>query len=343
MSRARALVACGGLLLVATAAPSAPPELRSDGRRAMGTVLEITLAAPDGSSPEALLDGLFAEVSRLEGIFTNFDDASALSRLNRAAGSGPQPVPAELAEILAVSRSWWEVTGGAFDVTVGPLVALWKEAERAGGAPEPDRLAAARARVGSQRIRVSRSDATAELADAGMSVDLGGIAKGYAIDRLADAVRAAGVESAFVSFGQSSLWALGAPPDAPGWRVLVRDAADGFAGVATLRDRALSVSGSLGQWHVVHGRRRGHVIDPRSGEPLARPLQSAVTAPTAAAAEALSTAVLVLGTRAGIDLLEALPGTEGLLVDAEGARFTTRGWSQAVAFEWFADEAGAGP
>jgi thiamine biosynthesis lipoprotein len=115
--------------------------------------------------------------------------------------------------------------------------------------------------------------------------------------------------------------------------VLLRDAAEGFVGVATLRDRALSVSGSLGQWREIAGHRFGHVLDPRTGQPVTRRLQVAVTAPNAASAEALSTALLVLGEREGIALLEALPDTEGLVIDADGQRSMTRGWSEAVAFE----------
>lgn len=343
MSRVGALLALGGFLLVAAPARSDPSTLRSDGRQAMGTVLEITLGRGGEVDADALLARLFAEAGRLERIFTRFDEESALSRLNRAAGSGPQPVPEELAEILIASRHWWKRTGGSFDVTVGPLVALWKGAESAGQPPAPAVLMATRARVGSDRIRVSRAEGTAELAQPGMSVDLGGIAKGFAVDRLARELRAAGVDAALVSFGQSSLWAIGTPPDAHGWRVLLRDAADGFVGVATLRDRALSVSGSLGQWREIAGRRFGHVLDPRTGQPVTRRLQVAVTARNAVAAEALSTALLVLGEHEGIALLEALPDTEGLVIDADGQRFMTRGWSEAVAFESLPSLAGARP
>jgi thiamine biosynthesis lipoprotein len=146
--------------------------------------------------------------------------------------------------------------------------------------------------------------------------------------------------AALLSFGQSSMRAVGAPPGARGWRILLRrpDVADGpresaFAGVLTLRDRSLSVSGSLGQWVEIAGRRYGHVIDPRSGRPLERRLVSAVVAPDATLAEALSKALLVLGEDEGMALLDGLPEVEGWLADADGRQWSTRGWAEAVRFE----------
>jgi thiamine biosynthesis lipoprotein len=324
---ARALAAAVALL----AAPARGDVEVSDGRYAMGTILEITLEAPDTARGRALLDAAYAEVARLERVMTLFDDASDLARLNRAAGQGPQPVDPDLARLLARSAELARATGGAFDVTVGPLVALWKEAARSGRAPDAATLRSTRARVGSDAIRVHGAE-RAEIARAGASVDLGGVGKGWAIDRVAEQLRAAGIANALVSFGQSSLWALGAPRDAQGWRLLVRRPDGGFAGVATLRDRAVSVSGSLGQSSEIEGRRYGHVIDPRSGEPLARPLEAMVLCADATTAEAASKALLVLGEAEGVALLGRL-GCEGVLVGAGGVRHATPGWQSASRFE----------
>ncbi len=115
--------------------------------------------------------------------------------------------------------------------------------------------------------------------------------------------------------------------------MLVRDAAGGFDGIATLRDCALSVSASLGRSRQIAGRRYGHVLDPRTGRPLTRQRQAVVSAKSAAAAEAVSTALLILDAREGIELLDALPGVEGRLVEADGARLESAGFSEAVAFE----------
>lgn len=326
MTRSAVLV-----LVLALASGAHAGELVNDGRYAMGTILEITLDVPDPAAGRALLDALYVEVARLERAMTLFDDTSDLSRLNRNAGRGPQPVDPDLARLLALSADYAKRTEGAFDVTVGPLVALWKEAATRGRVPDAEALAAARARVGSDSIRVPAPD-RAELVRKGAAVDLGGVAKGYALDRLAERVRAAGVTSALLSFGQSSTWAIGAPAGESGWRLLVRRPDGGFAGIATLRDRAVSVSGSLGQSSEIEGRRFGHVIDPRTGEPLIRPLEAMVLCPTAALAEAASKALLVLGEKRGIGLLGEL-GCEGLLIGAGGRPHATPGWDAATAFE----------
>jgi thiamine biosynthesis lipoprotein len=165
-----------------------------------------------------------------------------------------------------------------------------------------------------------------------MAIDLGGIGKGYALDRLTSLLRSQGLSQALLDFGQSSIWALGIPPDAEGWHLLVQQPDGETADLITLRDQALSVSGSLGQTFVVNGDRYGHVIDPRSGEPLRRDLLACVIAPSATQAEALSKALLILGEHEGVALLQRFPGVEGLLVEAGGRRWMTPGWpSQEIA------------
>ncbi|MEW6296981.1 MAG: FAD:protein FMN transferase [Thermodesulfobacteriota bacterium] len=314
--------------------PRAALGCQSDGRYVMGTVLEITLCPTGPDQPAQdhhLFDALFATATRLDTLFTTFIPTSPLSRLNAQAGRGAVTVPPELVDILSVSLQYWHLTKGTFDVTVGPLVALWRRAGETQTFPSPTAVRQARARVGSDNITLSRQGQVA-LARHGMAIDLGGIGKGYALDQLVSLLKARNVRHALLDFGQSSLWALGQPPAAPGWRLLLRQPNGQFAGIITLRDQALSVSGSFGQTFEVHGRQYGHVIDPRSGEPLRRDLLACVIAPNAAQAEALSKALLILGEQDGIPLLEHLPGVEGLLLEANGQRWMTAGWEQATAF-----------
>lgn len=302
--------------------------LVSDGRVAMGTVLEITLA---GAAPEGTFEALFAEAARLETLFSRHDPSSTLSALNRHAGEGPRRVEPELAQILADALVHARATRGAFDVTVGPLVRLWEASARRGVPPGAAELERLQARVGTHALQVALPDRVA--LRAGAAVDLGGIAKGWALDRVAGRLRAAGRSRALLAFGQSSFVALGAPPGAPGWRLLVRDAEDGFAGTVTLRDRALSVSASLGQWTEIAGRRYGHVLDPRSGTPLVRHRVTVVAARSAAEAEAWSTALLVLPAEQGLVLAEAKPGIEALLLEPGAWRRETSGFRSATGFE----------
>jgi thiamine biosynthesis lipoprotein len=324
-------VAVATPLLAAAALLPAAAAVVEDGRYAMGTVLELTLEVDDPSSGAALLGRCFERVAELERRATRFDAESELEALNRRAGTGPVPLSSDLAGLLDRALAYRKLTRGTFDVTVGPLVELWTEAARRGALPSPDSLAAARARVGEGRVRLGPGP-SATLPQTGSAVDLGGIAKGYALDVLEGLLRGAAVERALASFGRSSLQAIGAPAGGAGWRVLLRGPDESPLGTLTLVDSALSVSSSFGQWSEIEGRRYGHVIDPRTGQPLTAAAEAVVVTREGALAEALSKALLILGPE-GIPLLESLPDVEGLLIEESGALRATRGFSARVAFE----------
>jgi len=321
--------ALAALLLCAFACGGDTPE-KSDGRLQMGTIFEITLVGLDEAEAETLLEQLYAEVARLEGRYSRHDSDAELARLNRAAGGPPMPVSADLFELLRLSERWREQSRGAFDVTVGAWVVLWERAAQRDRLPTAGERTATQSRAGAGALRLFASR-QAQLV-AGVTLDLGAIGKGAALDVLADRVREQGVPAALLNFGQSSYWAHGARPGTEGWRLALRDPAGGLAGTLTLTDQALSVSASRGQSAVIEGRRYGHIIDPRTGEPLLRDAQAAVIAPSAAAAEAISTALLVLGPDAGLAWVESLLDCEALWIDADGTR-QTEGWSEATRFE----------
>ena len=335
MRTAQAATALAFLLACARTAPPEDPAVVcpvtvSDGQYLMGTVLEISLCVPDRARGETLLRELFAEVALLERMLSRFDVRSDLSKLNRAAGSGPFRVAPQLAELTELSLGYTELSHGTFDVTVGPLVMLWLEAERTHELPSAAELAAARARVGPGVVRVDTASSTVDLLAPGAMLEFGGVAKGWTLDRLARKLRAAGVSRALLAFGQSSLCAIGKPAGWDGWGVLLGDASGGFAGTAQLVDQSLSISGSLGQYTEIAGRRYGHVIDPRSGEPLTQARVAGALAADGARSEALSKALLILGEKDGIALLESLPDTEGILIDESGKTWETSGWSKAA-------------
>ena len=310
-----------------------------DGRYAMGTALEATVLADTEAEARAGLEEVFDLVARLESLLTIFDPESEVSRLNARAGETPRAVDPRLARILSDARSYTALTRGAFDVSVGPLIALWTEASRSGRLPTEQALDRARARVGAEGIVVDATGAVG-LSRPGMAIDLGGLAKGWALDRAREALTARGVTAAFVSFGQSSILALGEPEEAPpgsGWRVLVRNpdpdaSAGSYAGIATLREGSLSVSSSFGAWSEIEGRRYGHVLDPRSGRPMTRAAQAVVLARSGALAEALSKALLVLEPAEAIDLLESQEGVEGLLIPEGGDTRATSGFAAATSW-----------
>jgi len=318
------------LLACACASVAGPHSARvTDGRYVMGTVLEITLDGVRAARARQTLEALFAIAERLDGLMTAYDSRSQISRLNRAAGEGPQLVDPDVFDLLQRSRAWSALTGGSFDVTVGPLVELWIDAAVADVPPTAAEIDHARALVGAEKIRL-HSDGRVELSRAGVTVDLGGVAKGYALDRMLPVLRERGVGSALIDFGQSSTVAVGAPHDAAGWRLLVRGPSEEVLGVITLSDQALSISSSFGHWLEIRGRRYGHVIDPRTGLPLTRLMQAHIVAPEAGLAEALSKALLILPPEEGIALVAAQAGCEGMLVDADGRVSRTPGWDRAT-------------
>ncbi len=329
--------ACAALLSVliqGCVTDAIPERMISDGRYAMGTILEIAIEGLEAQPAARALDALYDEALRLDRLLSIYDPESEISRLNRTAGRGKQQVDPEVVEILKLSIAYSELTRGAFDVTIGPLVDLWVEAADRNAPPTAAELASARLRVGADRISAISGDGVS-FAGEGMKLDLGGIAKGYALDRMLPLLERHGIESALLNFGQSSSWAVGAPAGSPGWRLLVRGPEGRFAGLITLRDQALSVSGSQGQWVEIGGRRYGHIIDPRSGEPLMRARQAVVVSQRAALAEALSLALLVLDAETGLALVAAAPDCEGLLIERGGALLSTPGWEAAVRFEPF--------
>ncbi len=319
---------------MAAGLPAARVAWASDGRYVMGTVLELTLPVRSGEVDRAqeMLERCFVLAAELDGLLSRFDPESDVSRLNAHAGDGRLlRIDSRTAELLGFSRRATALTRSSFDVTVSPLIGLWSAAARSDRVPEAHELAGALRLVGADRIRLE-PDGRAGLDLVGMSVDLGGVAKGFALDAIAARIREAGMSQALLSFGKSSVWALGAPPDGSGWRLLLESPDAGYAGVIELADLALSVSSSLGQSSEIAGRRYGHVIDPRSGWPLVRGKQAAVVARSASLAEVLSTALLILSEEDGRAVLET-QAAEARVVDDQGRTWETRGWQRTTKFE----------
>lgn len=261
---------------------------------AMGTLLDVTLYHRERDGGLSILREACRETQRLETLLSRHLPTSELSHLNARAGQGPSMVSAELVDLLAVARQWAEDTQGAFDPTVGVFLKLWREAAGRGDGPAAVHSQAARRQVGWSKLRLI-PPCQVELTTAGMSLDLGGIAKGYAVDRMGALLQRRGIRHALINFGESSLMAIGPMPGGRPWPVLVRplDKAVGVGALA-IQDQAVGTSASFGQTFTLAGKSLSHIIDPRHGRPLERPLAVTVVAPTATAAEALSTALLVL-------------------------------------------------
>ena len=283
----------------------------------MGTYLEMTLWHNEPQTAKRLIRGAVQEVHRLDAILSNYDPDSALSRLNRHAGAGSMRVPVELFELLASSRELGEKTGGMFDVTVGPLMELWQKAAAKNQVPSASELNQARSLVNYRNLSLSRPDKAA-LIRSGMNIDLGGIGKGYAVDRMTKMLKASGVGAALINFGGSSMSAIGAPPGKKAWEIAVQDTDGRLRGAIHLRDLALSTSGSMGHWWPINGRNYGHLIHPLTGVPMTVARMATVITRSATQAEALTKPLILLGERA-LPIIEKFSDAEAVIVPASGA------------------------
>lgn len=278
----------------------------------MGTLLDITIWHPDREDAKRILRRSVQEVHRLEGILSHYDPQSALSLLNRQAGQGKVKTDLELFQILAIAIDFSIKTSGYFDVTVGPLLGLWRQAAEKGSMPDPHALAQAVELVGYRNLRLYHSGEV-ELVHRGMMIDLGGIGKGYAVDRIVEIFRQARVRTALINFGGSSIYALGNPPGEDSWKIGLQGTNGRWVGTLHLRDRALSTSGSMGRSWKIGGKRYGHLINPKNGLPATETRLAVVTAPTATEAEAL-TKPLILLEKKEMTLIKRFSQAEALLI-----------------------------
>ncbi|MFQ5694852.1 MAG: FAD:protein FMN transferase [Terriglobia bacterium] len=306
--------AASGVLGQRVAGEERPPLVRR-AHYVMGTLFEIKAYGADREATAAALEQAFAAIRHVDEVMSHYRPESDLMRLNRQRALDAVPVPADLYAVLREAIRYGELSGGALDVTVRPLILLWEEAGERGRLPDEQELAERRSRVGFRHLELLEGSRV-RLARAGVEVELGAIGKGWAVDRAVEILRAHGIENAFLSAGTSTVFGLGGGPAGDGWVVEVLDPCDPARtlGTVRLRDASLSTSASYERYWEIEGRRYGHIIDPRTGwsvEPLAG---VTVVAPTATESDALATAVYVLGREEGAALLARLE-RRGLLVE----------------------------
>jgi thiamine biosynthesis lipoprotein len=281
----------------------------------MGTILEIVLAAENDLGDQAFAS-LFAIARRHDEIFSTFKPESPVSRFNRFGSNRVAfAVPAEMIELAAISQQLADQTQGAFDITVGPLVKLWQEAVRRKRWPRADEIQAARQRVGAHRIEINFSARTIAALAEGVELDFNGIAKGYCVDKMVDALREAGINHALINFGESSIYALGKDPSGSLWSVEVRDPRRPTETALRLRLSQMAIGSSASYEHLskLNGRPINHIVDPRTGMPANSHTAVTVVAASATIADALSTALVVLSPDEGLRVLKNFPGAEAVI------------------------------
>ncbi len=287
----------------------------------MGTLVELKVFGTNEDELERATAAAFAEMRRVEALLTSYRPESEISRLSRAAG--PFIVSEETAALLQRGQLLARQTGGAFDLTLGQLKQVWGIESDRPLVPSQAELQAALTAIGPEALQIEGRSVSKRSAE--LQVELGGIAKGYAVDRVLEMLRQAGVTSAAVNAG-GDIGLLGAKQGQP-WRIAIQHPrkTGELLTVLPLVNRAVVTSGDYERYFERNGIRYHHIFDPRTGSP-ARGCQSVtVVAADAATADALATAAFVLGPQQGLRLLERLPEVEGLLVGRDGGIFQTSG------------------
>src|SRR5512133_1567585 len=278
----------------------APPLHRYEfNRPAMGTLFTITLYAPDESAARQAAKAAFTRIDALEDIMSDYQADSELMKLCEPPPGKPVPVSAELFDVMARAQLIAERSHGAFDITIGPYVRLWRFARKRKVRSSPAEMSAARAAIGFDKLQLDSKSQTVTLLAPNMRLDLGGIAKGYAADQALALLKGRGIDRALVA--ASGDIALGNPPPGQrGWKVDISGLNDGTAtgGQLLLHNCGISTSGATEQSILIDGIRYSHILDPRTGLGLTNRIQATVIAPNATTTDALATTVCVLGPQA---------------------------------------------
>jgi thiamine biosynthesis lipoprotein len=294
----------------------------------MGTVFEIV--AYD-HSPEHATDAIekaFQEIVYLDDLLSDYKPDSALSTLNRTAHFHAQSVPPDLYEIVDQSVRFSRLSDGMFDVSIAPLVNLWKAALRGEGMPSPEQQEKVRSCVGYQKIELTPPDRIGFRSPC-LQLDLGAIGKGYAVDRAAEILRSSGIRDALVNAGGSTILAMGCPPDQAAWLVHLRDPSNKIDPHVMLEDESVSTSEQTPS-SLLGSASAGHIIDPETGMPLRTAFAVSAVSRTATESDALSTTLLLLGPIKGKALVNKMAGVSAIWVSPEAHVETVSGGPQIL-------------
>ena len=301
--------------------PKEPVELDSGHRITMGTFARAVVIAPDAAARQCV-EGAFAEIDKVDSLMSDYKSDSELSKVNRTAFEHVVKVSQPTFEVLQKAIEFSELSAGAFDITVGPLVDLWRAAGEANSPPTEDELQQAQSRVGYEKLILDANEMTVRFAVDGMRLDLGGIAKGYAIDKAIEAMQHHGAFGAMVDIG-GDIRCFGVPPkERDTWRIGVQDpnhteeflASSAPLLVLNLTDAAIATSGGYRRFALIDGNKYSHIIDRKTAVGAQSLSSVTIIANDAITADALATAVSVLGEEKGLALIEKIPQTDAILI-----------------------------
>ncbi len=312
-------------LLLSCSGNQSTPVLHKSSRLLMGTLVEITLVG-ENEKTESATQAIIAEMERIEKL-TSFHKPSELTRVNANAGNGAIKADGELLKIVAEALRIAQQTQGAFDPTIGAVSRLWQfSGSDEARLPAESEITAALQKVGWDRVKVDPKEGTVLLPEKGMALDLGGIVKGYTLNRVADIAKRSGLSGALVNLGGDIL-ALGEKDTDRPWRVGVEDPRNnrGIVAVTQLKDRMIFTSGDYERYFIKDGQRYHHILDPNTGYPADNLRSATIVGPIGMTLQPLGTAAFVMGVEKGLKLIQSVEGTRGFLIDSEGKYHLTDG------------------
>jgi len=298
----------------------------------MGTAIQLSAWTADEGAAVAAFERAFIEFDRLDALMSVWKEGSDILRINAAAGKSAVPVSPEVREVLRDSQEVSEWTAGKFDVTFAALSGLWKfDQDIDGRVPDRAQIAPRLPLIDYRALQIDDRAGTAALARAGMQVNLGGIGKGYAIDRAVTILRGSGLTDFMIQAG-GDLFVAGRRGDRP-WRVGVQDprgAPNTIFAAIDLTDAAFSTSGDYERFFMRDGHRYHHILDPDTGEPATRSRSVTIMVKNATVADGLSKGVFILGGEQGMALIERLPDVEGVIVTADNQVLVSSGLKERL-------------
>ena len=294
----------------------------------MGTVFEIV--AYDQSSEHAsnAIEKAFQEIVRIDDLLSNYKPDSALSNLNRSAHFHAETVPPDLYRVIDQAVQFSRLSDGKFDISIAPLVDLWKAAIRGEGTPSQAQQEEVRGCVGYEKIELTPPDMI-RFRSSCLRLDLGAIGKGYAVDRAAEVLHSMGIRNALVNAGGSTILAMGSPPNQKAWLVHLRDPSNKIDPQVMLKDESVSTSEQTAP-SLLGNDSAGHIIDPDTGLPLKTVFAVSAVSKTATASDALSTTLLLLGPTKGKAMIKNMADVSAVWISPEAQVETATGGPQIL-------------
>ncbi len=297
----------------------------------MGTLVEISVFEKDENIVQLAIQNAFDEIQRLEGLMSTHIPNSEISKINQAAGIEPVPVSPEVFEVIDRALYWAEQTDGALDISIGPVQELWAFEGDHPSLPDKNTLEQALSKVDYRKIRLENQ--TVFLTDKGMSIHLGAIAKGYAVDRAIYILQEKDIHHAFINAG-GDLKTLGHRPDRTAWKIGLQHPRkpESILASFSLSVKAVATSGDYQKYFDQDGTRYHHILNSKTGYPVIGTMSATVITDTVMDADALSTALFVMGAEKGLAFINSLKNTEGLVVDQNNIPHLSQGMENLADF-----------